>query len=64
MYDMDITFFQKKVLLELFLDFRINRNLLRNNPLRYCIRGMKYASNVKILLNSKYYQENDIACMG
>ena len=61
---MDITFFQKKILLELFLDLKINRNLVRDNPLRYFIVGMSYASNVKILLNSKYYQENDIACMG
>ena len=56
MYDMDITFFQKKILLELFLDLKINRN-----PYRYFIIAMKYASNVKILPNSKYYQENDIA---
>ena len=61
MYDMDITFFQKKILLELFLDLKINRNLVRDNPFRYFIKGIKYASNVKILLNSKYYQENDIA---
>ena len=63
MYDMDITFFQKKILLELFLDLKVNRNLVRDNPYRYFIIPMKYASNVKILLNSKYYQENDIACM-
>ena len=46
---MDITFFQKKILLELFLDLKINRNLVRDNPFRYFIKGIKYASNVKIL---------------
>ena len=49
MYDMDITFFQKKILLELFLDLKVNRNLVRDNPYRYFIIPMKYASNVKIL---------------
>ena len=38
--------------------------LIESYPTLYFIIGLKYASNVKILPNSKCYQENDIACMG
>ena len=59
MYDMAITFFKRKYYYNSFYTQE-----LIENPYKYFIIGMKYASNVKILPNLKYYQENDIACMG
>ena len=57
MYDIVRTFFSKK-----YKNYFCTKTI--DNPNLYFIIGMRYASNVKILLNSKYYQENDIACMG